>query len=109
MSLNFQIAIAVGFGGAFGSILRFYAVDYIHKCRKSKKVRFVMAAKANNVTNVSGWVGWVYFAGLLMIVNAVFQIIASLVALFNDQLFVAIHNHYSGLDKICKKAFQVGV
>ena len=31
MSLNFQIAIAVGFGGAFGSILRFYAVDYIHK------------------------------------------------------------------------------
>ena len=48
-----------------------------------------MAAKANSVTNVSGWVGWVYFAGLLMIVNAVFQIIASLVALFNDQLFVA--------------------
>ena len=31
MSLNFQIAIAVGFGGAFGSILRFYAVDYVHK------------------------------------------------------------------------------
>lgn len=31
MSLNFQIALAVGFGGAFGSILRFYAVDYIHK------------------------------------------------------------------------------
>ena len=31
MSLNFQIALAVGFGGAFGSILRFYAVDYVHK------------------------------------------------------------------------------
>jgi hypothetical protein len=48
-----------------------------------------MAAKTSNVTDVSGWVGWVYFAGILMMVNAVFQIITSLTALFNDQLFVA--------------------
>lgn len=47
-----------------------------------------MAAKANSVTDVSGWVGWVYFAGILMIVDAIFQIITSLVALFNDELFV---------------------
>ncbi|RXI28439.1 fluoride efflux transporter CrcB [Aliarcobacter trophiarum] len=31
MSLNWQIALAVGFGGAFGSILRFYAVLYVQK------------------------------------------------------------------------------
>lgn len=48
-----------------------------------------MASKSNDITNVSGWVGWVYFAGILMVVNAVFAIISSLVALFNDELFVA--------------------
>lgn len=31
MSYNLQIIFSVGFGGALGSILRFYAVDYIHK------------------------------------------------------------------------------
>jgi hypothetical protein len=48
-----------------------------------------MASKSNDITNVSGWVGWVYFAGILMVINAVFAIISSLVALFNDELFVA--------------------
>lgn len=31
MSLNWQIIFAVGLGGAFGSILRFYAVLYVQK------------------------------------------------------------------------------
>lgn len=31
MSYNLQIIFSVGLGGALGSILRFYAVDYIHK------------------------------------------------------------------------------
>ena len=31
MSNNLQIIFSVGLGGALGSILRFYAVDYIHK------------------------------------------------------------------------------
>ncbi len=35
MSLNWQIIFAVGLGGAFGSILRFFAVDYIHKISTS--------------------------------------------------------------------------
>lgn len=36
---------------------------------------------------VSGWVGWVYFAGLLMILMGIFQAIAGLVALLNDQFY----------------------
>lgn len=35
MSLNWQITLAVGFGGAFGSILRFYAVLYVQKMELS--------------------------------------------------------------------------
>lgn len=31
MSYNLQIIFSVGLGGALGSIMRFYAVDYIHK------------------------------------------------------------------------------
>ena len=44
-----------------------------------------MAAK----TDVTGWVGWVYFAGFLMVIDAVFQMIAGLVAIVKDDLFVA--------------------
>ncbi|HEV7648677.1 MAG TPA: hypothetical protein VGP26_10985 [Actinophytocola sp.] len=37
----------------------------------------------------SGWVGWVYFGGAMMILLGTFNIIEGLVALFNDQYFVA--------------------
>jgi len=35
----------------------------------------------------SGWVGWVYFAGLMMMLVGVFQIIAGLVAVFRQSVF----------------------
>lgn len=38
--------------------------------------------------NASGWVGWVAFAGIFMIIEAIFQIIAGIVALVNNTLFV---------------------
>jgi hypothetical protein len=37
---------------------------------------------------VTGWVGWVWFAGLLMIMSGVFNIIAGLWAVINDDLYV---------------------
>lgn len=45
-----------------------------------------MATKS--ATDVSDWVGWVYFAGIFMIIEAIFQLIAGTVALVNDQLYV---------------------
>lgn len=38
--------------------------------------------------NVTGWVGWVAFAGILMLINGIFQILVGLTALLNDQWFV---------------------
>lgn len=38
--------------------------------------------------NASGWVGWVVFAGVFMIIESIFQIIAGIVALVNDNLYV---------------------
>lgn len=35
----------------------------------------------------SGWVGWVVFGAIMMIMAGSFQIIAGLVALFNDEYF----------------------
>jgi hypothetical protein len=35
----------------------------------------------------SGWVGWVYFAGLMMMLVGVFQLIAGLVAIFRQSVF----------------------
>lgn len=37
----------------------------------------------------SMWVGWVYFGGAMMILLGTFNIIEGLVALFNDQYYVA--------------------
>ena len=37
----------------------------------------------------SGWVGWVYFGGAMMILLGTFNLIEGLVALFNDQYYVA--------------------
>lgn len=38
--------------------------------------------------DISSWVGWVYFAGFLLVISAVFQLIAGMVAIFQDDLFV---------------------
>lgn len=38
---------------------------------------------------VSGWVGWIYFAGLLLIMSGVFQMIAGFTALMNDTFYAA--------------------
>ncbi|MEU4571993.1 hypothetical protein ACBI99_12455 [Nonomuraea sp. ATR24] len=37
---------------------------------------------------VTGWVGWVWFAGLLMIMSGVFNIIGGLSAVINDDVYV---------------------
>lgn len=37
----------------------------------------------------SMWVGWVYFGGAMMVLLGVFNIIEGLVALFNDEYYVA--------------------
>jgi hypothetical protein len=42
----------------------------------------------NNVDQTSGWVGWVYFAGFLMMVVGVLQMISGFTALLNDTYFV---------------------
>jgi hypothetical protein len=36
----------------------------------------------------TGWVGWIAFAGVLMVMNGVFNIIDGLAAVFSDQVFV---------------------
>jgi hypothetical protein len=37
---------------------------------------------------VTGWVGWVYFAGCLMMLVGIFQVIAGFVALFRDDVYL---------------------
>ncbi|WP_327085163.1 hypothetical protein OIE66_22690 [Nonomuraea sp. NBC_01738] len=37
---------------------------------------------------VTGWVGWIWFAGMMMIVDGVFNTINGFVALFQDEFFV---------------------
>lgn len=36
----------------------------------------------------TGWIGWAYFAGLMMMLAGIFQVIAGLVAIFKDNVFV---------------------
>jgi hypothetical protein len=38
--------------------------------------------------NSTGWVGWVYFAGILMVVRAVFQGFMGIVALMNSNFYL---------------------
>lgn len=55
-----------------------------------------MAQTLDNTTNSpidekrqsSGWIGWIYFAGILMMLAGVFQIIAGLVAVFQQTVFL---------------------
>ena len=53
---------------------------------------------AKNSNEVTGWVGWVYFAGFMMIVLGVFQAIAGLTALLNDQFYIKLQSHLLVLD-----------
>lgn len=39
-------------------------------------------------TETTGWVGWIAFAGAILILSGIFQIIQGLVALFNDGFYV---------------------
>lgn len=44
---------------------------------------------AQNVeTRSSGWTGWIYFAGIMMIITGLLQLVAGLTALLNDQFYV---------------------
>lgn len=42
----------------------------------------------NGKSEVTGWVGWVYFAGILMLVQSLFQAMIGFVALARSDLFV---------------------
>ncbi len=43
---------------------------------------------AKNNNDMSGWTGWVAFAGLMLIVAGFFHILAGVVALFKDTVYV---------------------
>jgi len=55
-------------------------------------------ATINNRDEVTGWVGWVYFAGFMMMIMGVFQLIAGLTALLNDQFYVVTSKHLVAFD-----------
>lgn len=44
--------------------------------------------KPGQSKEVTGWVGWVYFAGIMMVIMGVLQMIAGMTALFNDQYYL---------------------
>jgi hypothetical protein len=47
----------------------------------------------------SGWaVGWIYFASVMMILIGVFHALAGLVAIFDDEFYVATRNYVLQLD-----------
>lgn len=46
----------------------------------------------------TGWIGWVYFAGFLMMLAGVFQMIAGFTALVKDEVYIAGPNNLLLLD-----------
>lgn len=52
----------------------------------------------NNGKQVTGWVGWVYFAGFMMLITGILQIIAGLTALLNDQFYVVTQHNLLAFD-----------
>ena len=50
------------------------------------------ANKPKKQEDVTGWVGWVYFAGIMMVVLGVLQMIAGITALFNDSFYAVTQN-----------------
>ena len=51
-----------------------------------------MAKSSQKPQEVTGWVGWVYFAGIMMVILGVLQMIAGFTALFNDEWFLVTEN-----------------
>ena len=43
-------------------------------------------------TEITGWVGWIAFAGMMMLMVGVFNIISGMAAVFNDEIFVTAGN-----------------
>ncbi len=43
-------------------------------------------------TRVTGWVGWIWFAGMIMIMDGLFNVISGLYAIFKDNLYVETRN-----------------
>ncbi len=41
----------------------------------------------NSSKQVTGWVGWIYFAGFMMLILGILQMIAGLTALLNDKFY----------------------
>jgi hypothetical protein len=48
--------------------------------------------------NSSGWVGWAYFAGFMMMFLGIFQSIAGLTAIFNDDYYLVTQNRLVAFD-----------
>lgn len=46
----------------------------------------------------TGWVGWSYFAGFMMMFAGIFQGIAGLTAIFNDEYFLVTPEHLLAFD-----------
>ncbi|MEV0586657.1 hypothetical protein [Nonomuraea sp. NPDC050310] len=40
------------------------------------------------MAKITGWVGWIWFAGMMLIMNGLFNVITGLYAIFDDQLYV---------------------
>lgn len=54
--------------------------------------------KSTQNSEVTGWVGWVYFAGIMMVVLGVLQMIAGITALFNDSFYAVTENYLVTVD-----------
>ena len=48
---------------------------------------------AANDKQLSNWTGWVFFAGIMMVLSGVFDVIAGLTALLRPTWYVATANH----------------
>jgi hypothetical protein len=46
----------------------------------------------NGETQVTGWVGWIYFAGFMMMLTGIFEAIAGLTALLNNNFYAVAAN-----------------
>ncbi len=46
----------------------------------------------NRATEITGWVGWIAFAGMMMLMVGVFNLISGMAAVFNDEIFVTAGN-----------------
>jgi len=49
-------------------------------------------ADAEEHGEITGWAGWVGFAGLMMILSGIFQVIAGLVGIFRDTFYLIADN-----------------